>query len=245
MQQNNSEKIETYHKNKQRNLTRNKICSLLQKSQNPINYLDIFKQVNQYSWITQKTVANMLGKNCDGNFERRDSGWTFNPSRFSENKCSNFKRIEIDFGANFKRCPHCGSEDKIYMIVKRKIAKCGRCQINTTAITGTIFGNCKIPVTKLVLAIGLFNESEGKISSHKLSRMVKITQQSAYNLKKRMSQPTKTPCSIKDDLNNSESVNDWNKSEVDLYSRNPDFDSFDIQNKTSERELYETFSFSP
>lgn len=234
-------KTECFSRNKQRKFVREFLLDILNKSNKPINYLELFKLVRfKYTWITRKSVANILKSNCEGMFKKQADGWISSPLIFKQNE--SFDKLEVNFLSNFIKCPHCGS-NKIYVLKLNSLSKCGNCESTSSPITGTIFGKSKIPIKKLNMAIALYNLESGKISTRRLSRMLKITQVSAWKLKNKMVNAKPVWCVKKDDLSNSQEVNEWNKSEIKLYSKLQNFQSFDKENKTTGKEIYETENY--
>lgn len=78
-------------------------------------------------------------------------------------------------------CPHCGG-DKIYSFKDNKRYKCSSCYKQFTAKVGTIFEGSKIPLQKWYIAIYLLTAHKKGISSHQLSRDLKVTQKTAWFL---------------------------------------------------------------
>lgn len=76
-------------------------------------------------------------------------------------------------------CPHCNS-DKIYCFKDCKRFKCKGCRKQFTARIGTIFENSKIPLRKWFVALYVCLAHKKGISSHQLSRDIKVTQKTAW-----------------------------------------------------------------
>ncbi len=73
---------------------------------------------------------------------------------------------EIRF-RNGKYCPHCGHE-KIYTFGGGKRYRCAKCKRDFTIITGTVFGESKLPLRKWFIAIYLLSTTSKGISSFSL-----------------------------------------------------------------------------
>jgi transposase-like protein len=80
-------------------------------------------------------------------------------------------------------CPHCGHE-KVYRIKatrdRRRLWKCAGCRKPFTVTIGTIFEASHIPLNKWLIAFHLLCASKKGMSALQLSRMLGITQKSAW-----------------------------------------------------------------
>lgn len=79
-------------------------------------------------------------------------------------------------------CPYCGN-DSSYVInttERGKRWKCTKCHKQYSIRVGTIFEESKLPLKKWFVAIYLITAHKKGISSHQLSRDLKITQKSAW-----------------------------------------------------------------
>ena len=81
-------------------------------------------------------------------------------------------------------CPKCGVQDNPYRIKrkseKREVLRCKHCKRDFSVTTGTIFEDSHIPLITWFRAFVLLSSSKKGISSHQLSRMLGITQKSAW-----------------------------------------------------------------
>lgn len=81
-------------------------------------------------------------------------------------------------------CPKCGVQDNPYRIKrkseKREILRCKHCKRDFSVTTGTVFEDSHIPLITWFRAFVLISSSKKGISSHQLSRMLGITQKSAW-----------------------------------------------------------------
>lgn len=76
-------------------------------------------------------------------------------------------------------CPHCGAT-KIYTFGNGKRYRCADCKKDFTIITGTVFGETKLPLRKWFIAIYLLANSSKGISSVQLAKHAGMTQKSAW-----------------------------------------------------------------
>jgi transposase-like protein len=81
-------------------------------------------------------------------------------------------------------CPYCGyNESYVLNTTKRgKRWKCTKCHKQYSVRVGTIFEESKIPLKKWFVAIYLISAHKKGISSHQLSRDIKVTQKTAWFL---------------------------------------------------------------
>src|SRR5574341_583581 len=81
-------------------------------------------------------------------------------------------------------CVKCGNKEESYRIKrkseKREILRCKACKKEFSVITGTIFEDSHIPLETWIRASILLSSSKKGISSHQISRMLGITQKSAW-----------------------------------------------------------------
>lgn len=80
---------------------------------------------------------------------------------------------------NGEYCPHCGAT-KIYTFGNGKRYRCATCKKDFTVVTGTVFGETKMPLRKWFIAIYLLANSSKGISSVQLSKHAGITQKTAW-----------------------------------------------------------------
>jgi len=77
-------------------------------------------------------------------------------------------------------CPTCECKNVRMLQGKRKQYKCYGCKRKFSVKTGSIFHDSKLPLIKWFIAIFLFTSHKRGISSHQLSRDLKISQKSAW-----------------------------------------------------------------
>lgn len=76
-------------------------------------------------------------------------------------------------------CPYCSSHD----ILTRKDGRsydCRGCKVHFTAKSGTIFSDSKVGMRKWIMAMYLLTSNKKGLSSHDLSRKIKVTQKTAW-----------------------------------------------------------------
>jgi transposase-like protein len=103
-------------------------------------------------------------------------------------------------------CPHCGVIDpKHYFIASRsgerktrtgqtsyrRLWKCRHCSKQFSVLVGTIFESSKIPVSKWLLAMWLFNAGKNGVSALELQRQLGIAYQSAWFMAHRLREAAK------------------------------------------------------
>jgi transposase-like protein len=102
--------------------------------------------------------------------------------------------IESKVWPNGPVCPHCGST-KFYVMGSKEGAKkpmtpgsykCGVCRKRFTVRIGTIFEESPLPLRKWLMAMHLMTSSKKGISSHQLSRELKVTIKTAWFLSHRI-----------------------------------------------------------
>jgi len=82
-------------------------------------------------------------------------------------------------------CPHCG-HTKIYTFGNGKRYRCADCKKDFTIVTGTVFGETKLPLRKWFIAIYLLANSSKGISSVQLSQHAGVTQKTAWFMDHRL-----------------------------------------------------------
>src|SRR5947207_1484863 len=80
---------------------------------------------------------------------------------------------------NGEYCPHCG-HDKVYQFENGKRYRCAKCKKDFTIITGTVFGESKLPLKKWFIAIYLLSTTSKGISSVQLAKHVGVTQKTGW-----------------------------------------------------------------
>lgn len=88
------------------------------------------------------------------------------------------------------RCPNCGAS--CYTVVKtRNLYQCSKCHHQTSLISGTIFEQTKLPLTKWFLAIHLITQAKTGISSLSLMRQIGVSHNTAWSMKQKIMQVMK------------------------------------------------------
>jgi transposase-like protein len=99
-------------------------------------------------------------------------------------------------------CPHCGNSNrlKIYKITpnpivgtRRGLKYCGSCRKQFTATVGTIFHGTHVPVTKWLLAMIIFFESEKKHTALTLQKTLGVSGRTALFMARRLRCASKMP----------------------------------------------------
>src|SRR6266478_1969891 len=80
---------------------------------------------------------------------------------------------------NGEYCPHCG-HGKVHLFSNGKRYRCGKCKKDFTIITGTVFGESKLPLKKWFIAIYLLSTTSKGISSVQLAKHVGVTQKTGW-----------------------------------------------------------------
>ena len=80
---------------------------------------------------------------------------------------------------NGEYCPHCGHKE-IYTFSNGKRYRCAKCKKDFTIITGTVFGETKLPLRKWFIAIYLLSTSSKGISSVQVAKHVGVTQKTGW-----------------------------------------------------------------
>lgn len=98
-------------------------------------------------------------------------------------------------------CPHCGSIDAAHYFISsrsgerktrtgattyRRLWRCRDCRKQFSVLVGTIFESSKIPVSKWLLAMWLFNAGKNGVSALELQRQLGIAYQSAWFMAHRL-----------------------------------------------------------
>ncbi|HWD17800.1 MAG TPA: IS1595 family transposase [Verrucomicrobiae bacterium] len=87
--------------------------------------------------------------------------------------------------ANSEYCPHCGHQ-KIYSFNSGKRYRCASCKKDFTIVTGTVFGETKLPLKKWLIAIYLLTTTSKGISSIQLAKHVGVTQKTGWFMDHRL-----------------------------------------------------------
>jgi len=88
-------------------------------------------------------------------------------------------------------CPHCGST-KVYHFTNNRTHKCGDCRKRFSIKVGTIFEDSKIPLRKWFMAIWLITSHKKGIASTTLSRVIMVTQKTAWFMLYRLRHASRT-----------------------------------------------------
>jgi transposase-like protein len=92
------------------------------------------------------------------------------------------KFLEERRWGNTPECPHCGNKQKIYRYKDDKLFKCAQCNKQFKVTTGTIYENSNIPLQKWFLTFYLSALTKKGISSIELSKIIGVTQKTAWYL---------------------------------------------------------------
>jgi transposase-like protein len=99
----------------------------------------------------------------------------------TQEKCLNY--ISTEKWPNGFVCPHCENNHGYYT-ANRYHYECSQCHKQTSIISGTLFENTKIPLTKWFWAIYWISSDKGGISAVRLSKLIGCTWRTAYRLLK-------------------------------------------------------------
>ena len=91
---------------------------------------------------------------------------------------------------NDEYCPHCGHV-KIYSFKGGKRYRCASCKKDFTIVTGTVFGETKLPLRKWFIAIYLLTTTSKGISSVQLAKHVGVTQKTGWFMDHRLREAIK------------------------------------------------------
>lgn len=86
---------------------------------------------------------------------------------------------------NGEYCPHCG-HTHINKFSDGKRYRCAKCKKDFTIVTGTVFGETKLPLRKWFIAIWLLSNSSKGISSVQLAKHVGVTQKTGWFMDHRL-----------------------------------------------------------
>lgn len=114
---------------------------------------------------------------------------------YFHNEAEAFAHLESIIWGDKPLCPHCGEEDRIYVLkgVRSKpskknpngverhgLKKCGSCRKQFTVRVGTVFESSHVPLTKWLQAAYLMMSSKKGISSKQLERTLEVTYKTAW-----------------------------------------------------------------
>ncbi len=125
---------------------------------------------------------------------------TFDENRFHDEDAAR-QFLEAIIWPNGPVCPHCGASGRICRIESQTKEKgkgarpglraCGDCRRQFTVTVGTVFERSKIPLHKWLLATHLICSSKKGISSHQLSRTLKVTYKTGWFMSHRIREAMK------------------------------------------------------
>ena len=92
------------------------------------------------------------------------------------------KYLERRFWGNVPVCPYCHHTEKIYRYKNGKTFKCACCQRQFKVTTGTIYEDSNIPLQSWFITSYLLAVSKKGISSIELSKVLGVTQKTAWYL---------------------------------------------------------------
>lgn len=84
-------------------------------------------------------------------------------------------------------CPECGY-DKFCEIKSRKCFQCNRCHHQTSLLSGTIYEQTKLPLSKWFLASYLLTQHKNGLSALTLSRQLGVSHNTAWSVKHKLMQ---------------------------------------------------------
>ncbi len=84
-------------------------------------------------------------------------------------------------------CPECGY-DKFCEIKSRKCFQCNRCHHQTSLLSGTIYEQTKLPLSKWFLASYLLTQHKNGLSALTLSRQLGVSHHTAWSVKHKLMQ---------------------------------------------------------
>jgi transposase-like protein len=83
-------------------------------------------------------------------------------------------------------CLHCHSRERHFYISTRRIWKCRNCRKQFSPKAGTIFEDSPIGLDRWMVAIWMVANSEQRVSSYKLHRLLGVTQTTAQFMLRRI-----------------------------------------------------------
>ena len=88
------------------------------------------------------------------------------------------------------RCPDCGS-DRYTVIKARNLSQCSKCRHPASLISGTIFGQTKLPLTNWFLAMHLITQAKTGLSALVPERQIGMSYNTAWGIKQKIMQVMK------------------------------------------------------
>ena len=88
------------------------------------------------------------------------------------------------------RCPHCGG-DRHCALKARRLYQCNRCRHQTSLVSGTLFEQTKLPLTKWFLAIHWVTQAKTGLSALALMRHIGVAYNTAWAVKQKIMQAMK------------------------------------------------------
>ncbi|HEX3966966.1 MAG TPA: IS1595 family transposase [Edaphobacter sp.] len=104
--------------------------------------------------------------------------------------------VELRWPDGKVSCPRCGS-DKHSFVSTRKIWFCKGCKKQFTLKVGTIFEDSPLGIEKWMAAFWMITNCKNGISSYEISRMLGVTQKSAWFMLHRIREALKSDTTIK------------------------------------------------
>jgi len=124
----------------------------------------------------------------------------FDEARFHDEDAAR-KHLETIRWPNGPVCPHCGASGRVCRIESQSKEKgkgarpglrfCGDCRKQFSVTVDTVFEDSKIPLHKWMLATHLLCSSKKGISSHQLSRTLKVSYKTAWFMSHRLREAMK------------------------------------------------------
>jgi transposase-like protein len=99
-----------------------------------------------------------------------------------------------------EECLHCHSRERHFYISTRRIWKCRSCRKQFSPKAGTIFEDSPIGLDRWLIAIWMVANSEQRVSSYKLHRLLGVTQTTAQFMLRRIglaAQARKAPAYVR------------------------------------------------
>ncbi len=166
---------EVYHKSliiESKNQALEEVNALLQKQAEEISRMNVLlEQDNEQLQTSVEKVSRDRVMNTEVDFEE------FSKIYPDKESCYEFL-AELKWSKGY-HCRKCSSEHYFsgHILHSRRCSKCG---YEESVTTYTIFHNTRIPINKAFYMIFLIYSTKGKISSHKLSELLSIRQNTCW-----------------------------------------------------------------